>query len=74
MAVGDIDGLAKMNVSAGHGGASSILPMTERALKLAPDQAVIRTGEVPIHTLDWLCQAYYPKGDHLFIKLDVQGV
>jgi FkbM family methyltransferase len=73
MAVGDIDGTASVNVSAGHGGASSILSMTERMLQLAPDQAVIRSEEVPIHTIDWLCDAYYPKGNSLFIKLDVQG-
>ena len=73
-AVGDLNGTVRINVSGGHGGASSVLFMTEQTAHLAPDQVPIRTEEVPICTLDWACREYYPKGDRLFVKLDVQGL
>lgn len=74
MAVGDVNGTISINVSGGHGGASSVLSMTKQTADLAPDQAVVRIEEVPICTLDWACGEFYPDGNRLFVKLDVQGL
>ncbi|HRI38420.1 MAG TPA: FkbM family methyltransferase [Nitrospira sp.] len=73
VALGEKDGVGLINVSGGHGGASSILPMTEHVVKNAPDQAVIRQEEITITTVEKMMRKYYPEGDRLFLKIDAQG-
>jgi FkbM family methyltransferase len=73
VALGEKDGVGLINVSGGHGGASSILAMTEHVVKNAPDQAVIRQEEIVITTVEKMMRKYYPEGDRLFLKIDAQG-
>jgi len=73
VALGEKDGVGLINVSGGHGGASSILAMTEHVVKNAPDQAVIRQEEIVLTTVEKMMRKYYPEGDRLFLKIDAQG-
>ena len=73
VALGEKEGSSVINVSGGHGGASSILTMTEHVVKNAPDQAVIRQEEIVITTVEKMMRKYYPEGDRLFLKIDAQG-
>ena len=72
-ALGDIDSEIYINVSGGHAGASSILEMTNNVLENAPDQAVVRQEKIKVKTIDSIIDQYYPHGDNLFLKIDVQG-
>ena len=47
--------------------------MSERLRAAAPDQAITHIEKVAMHTVDWAVEKYYPSGDRLFLKLDVQG-
>jgi len=64
---------AEMNVSGGHGGASSLLEMTDNVRLNAPDQRVIAKERVSVTTLDAMLAKHYPAGDRCFLKIDVQG-
>ena len=73
VALGEKEDVRMINVSGGHGGASSLLTMTEHVVKHAPDQAVIRQEEITITTVERMMKKYYPEGDRLFLKIDAQG-
>jgi FkbM family methyltransferase len=73
VALGEKDGVGVINVSGGHGGASSILAMTDHVVKHAPDQAVIRQEQIAMTTVEAMMKKYYPEGDRLFLKIDAQG-
>lgn len=73
LALGEKEGVCMINVSGGHGGASSLLTMTEHVVKNAPDQAVIRQEEIRVTTVEKMMKKYYPEGDRLFLKIDTQG-
>ncbi|MBK8275091.1 MAG: FkbM family methyltransferase [Nitrospira sp.] len=73
VALGEKEGSCVINVSGGHGGASSLLTMTEHVVKNAPDQAVIRQEEIRVTTVEKMMEKYYPEGDRLFLKIDAQG-
>ncbi len=73
LAVGEKEGVCMINVTGGHGGASSLLPMMEHVVKNAPDQAVIRQEEIAMTTVERMMKKYYPEGDRLFLKIDAQG-
>lgn len=73
VALGETDTELEIRVSGDHGGASSLLEMTEHLAREAPDQRVVRGERVQVRTLDSLIGRYYPTGDRLFLKLDVQG-
>ncbi|MBX3347443.1 MAG: FkbM family methyltransferase [Nitrospira sp.] len=73
VALGEKEGACAINVSGGHGGASSLLTMSEHVVKHAPDQAVIRQEEISITTVEKMMKKYYPEGDRLFLKIDAQG-
>ena len=73
VALGEKEGACAINVSGGHGGASSLLRMTEHVVKHAPDQVVIRQEEITITTVEKMMRKYYPEGDRLFLKIDAQG-
>lgn len=73
VALGEKEGSCVINVSGGHGGASSLLTMTEHVVKNAPDQAVIRQEKIRVTTVEKMMKKYYPEGDRLFLKIDAQG-
>jgi len=73
LALGASPGLAEMNVTAGPGYASSLLPMTDNVRTHAPDQPVVRSESVRVSTIDEVVKQHYPSGDRLFLKIDVQG-
>ncbi len=73
IALGDEPGQSEINVSGDHGGASSILKMTDNVIKHAPLQRVIRKEKIIVETLDSVIDQLYPKGDRLFLKIDTQG-
>jgi FkbM family methyltransferase len=73
LALGASPGLADINVTAGLGNASSLLAMTDNVRRHAPDQQVIRSESVRVSTVDEVVKKYYPHGDRLFLKIDVQG-
>lgn len=73
LALGASPASSVIHVSGGHGGASSLLEMTSLVRDLAPDQAVTHSQPVTVSTVDLMSEKYYPTGDRLFLKLDVQG-
>lgn len=72
-AIGDALGELTLNVSGDCGGASSFLRMTDNIVINAPELAVIGQEIVKVKTIDSLIGTYYPKGNRLFLKIDVQG-
>jgi len=72
-ALGDKTESLEINVSGGHAGSSSILPMTENIPLNAPSQKVVRTETIQVRTLDEVMPELYPEGERCFLKLDVQG-
>ncbi len=73
VALGLNAGKAEINVSGGHGGASSLLEMTDNVIDNAPDQKVSRKEQVEVVTLSSMLAKHYPCGDRCFLKIDVQG-
>jgi FkbM family methyltransferase len=73
VAVGDAAGELEINVTGGGGGASSFLPMTSAVTEHAPELAVVARERARVTTLSDLAREHYPRGDRLFLKLDVQG-
>jgi FkbM family methyltransferase len=71
--LGDSEGELVMRVSGEHGGASSFLRMTDHIPMHAPELRVVREEQVAVSTVDAVVERYYPRGDRLFLKLDVQG-
>lgn len=72
-AVGDSEGESEINVSGAGGGASSFLKMTDGIKNTAPELGYTGREKVRVTTVDSVIDRYYPKGDRLFLKLDVQG-
>jgi FkbM family methyltransferase len=73
VAVGDAEGELEINVSGAGGAASSFLTMTPAVTKQVPELAIVSRERVRIRTVDALAHDHYPRGDRLFLKLDVQG-
>jgi len=73
MAIGDKKEKLKINVSGGHGGASSFLKMTPDFLSIAPDQAIITEEFVEVLTLDDFYSTNNLDAKRIFLKIDVQG-
>jgi FkbM family methyltransferase len=73
LALGSERGFADIHVTGGHAGATSLLKMTDNVVTHAPDQVVVRTQRIEVSTLDDVIGEYYPHGDRLFLKIDVQG-
>lgn len=73
LALGDAEGEAEINVSGGSGGASSFLKATPDLTRHAPELATVHTEKVKLSTVDRVAPDYYPEGDRLFLKLDVEG-
>jgi FkbM family methyltransferase len=72
-ALGDVEGELTINVSDTNGGASSFLAMTDNIRRHAPELQFIGQERVRVTTIDSVIDRYYPRGDRLFLKLDVQG-
>jgi FkbM family methyltransferase len=73
VAVGDAEGELEINVSGESGGASSFLKMTDHIKHNAPQLNYTGRELVKVKTVDSVIDQYYPQGDRLFLKLDVQG-
>lgn len=73
LALGDVTGEMTIHVSGGAGGASSFLRMRDEVTVRAPELRVLRDERVHVSTIDEVSARYYPTGDRLFLKLDVQG-
>lgn len=73
VAIGDIEGELEINVSGESGGASSFLEMTDHIRENAPQLNYTGRELVNVKTVDSVTNQYYPQGDRLFLKLDVQG-
>jgi FkbM family methyltransferase len=73
VALGRTEGRAVMNVSGGHGGASSIMEATELVSAHATEQCVVARESIVVTTLDSMIAKHYPQGDRCFLKIDVQG-
>lgn len=73
VAVGDAEGELEINVSGAGGASSSFLEATPALTMHVPELATVARERVRIRTVDSLAADYYPHGDRLFLKLDVQG-
>lgn len=72
MALGDHAGQISLNL-AGNSMSSSVLPMLSSHLNAAPASRYVGSEEVVLHTLDEMIPEFTSPGDHVFLKLDVQG-
>jgi FkbM family methyltransferase len=73
LGVGEKKEKLEINVSGGHGGASSFFNMTEELKGIAPDQEVIRKESVEIITLTDFYKEHALNHERIFLKIDVQG-
>lgn len=73
MGLGDAEGELVINVSGHSGGASSFLEQTDALGELAPELRNVGSERVAVGTVDRAAEEFYPSGDRLFLKLDVQG-
>jgi FkbM family methyltransferase len=72
VALGDAEGVAEINV-AGNSWSSSLLPMSSRHARVAPESVYVATEEVELTTLDALLRPLVGDDDRIFLKLDLQG-
>ena len=73
IAVGDAEGEMEINVSGAGGASSSFLQITSAATAHVAELAYVARERVRVRTVDALAREHYPRGDRLFLKLDVQG-
>jgi FkbM family methyltransferase len=73
IAIGDVETEMDISVSGDSGGASSFLEMTANVTANAPELGYTGRERVQVRTIDSIIDRYYPIGDRLFLKLDVQG-
>lgn len=73
LGVGERKQKLDINVSGGHGGASSFLNMTDELKSLAPDQKVIRKESVEMVSLTDFYNEHALDHKRIFLKIDVQG-
>lgn len=71
--IGDFNEKQIIHVSGGHGGASSILTMTDELEKIAPDMKVFKEEEIEIVTLTDFYIQNNLEFKKIFLKIDVQG-
>jgi FkbM family methyltransferase len=73
MAIGAINGTSKINV-AGNNVSSSLLPMNQRHLEMAPQSAYVAVEEIDVRRIsDIDLHTWVPANSRLFLKADVQG-
>ena len=73
MALGERPGQGVIHVSGVGGVFSSFLPMTDELTSRSPELLATSDEPVSISTIDGVITEHYPRGDRLFLKLDVQG-
>jgi len=73
LALGETEGEQEIHVSGGCGGASSFLVQTGTSWQSTPELEYVGKERVRLTTIDAAALEYYPTGDRLFLKLDVQG-
>jgi len=71
-AIGDCNGESEINI-AGNSASSSLLPMLDSHLSVAPHTAYVGKELVPIRTLDIVVPDYVAKFKNPFLKIDTQG-
>lgn len=71
-AIGDYDGVAKINVSE-NSFSSSILEILDAHSAAAPDSKYIDSETVPIARIDSIVDKYLQEDSSLFLKIDTQG-
>lgn len=71
-AIGNYDGEVMINIS-GRETSSSILPMLSSHTDVAPDSFYVDNKKVFIKRLDSLLNNVIAQGNHLYLKIDVQG-
>jgi FkbM family methyltransferase len=72
-AAGSRSGPATMHVAANAGASSSILPMLDLHVQVAPFALYVAEERVNMATLDDMALSRVPQSARLFIKADVQG-
>jgi FkbM family methyltransferase len=72
-AIGDFDGEIEIHISANSSFSSSILPMADRHLAVAPGSGYCATEMVPMRRLDSLAGELATGEGKLWLKVDVQG-
>lgn len=72
VALGAEEGEVEINVSSGEGSASSFLDQAETQTANNPGRETW-PEKVQVKTLDSVIDRYYPEGERLFLKLDVEG-
>jgi FkbM family methyltransferase len=73
LALGDVNGYVRLNLSA-NTYSSSLLPITERSVRAAPESAYVGSEDVLSAQLDSIREELLPEGARVFLKLDVQGM
>lgn len=72
-ALGAQRGTARLNVMASSDFSSLLEPTRAATRQFADRNAVARTEEVPVRTLDDVVAEFAPQGRRLYLKLDTQG-
>ena len=72
IALGEEAGEVELNVS-GNSFSSSLLPIRERHVEIAPDAAYVDREVVPALRLDAIWDELVAAGERVWLKLDVQG-
>ncbi len=73
LALGRVPGSLSINVAANDAASSSLLPMSARHLKAAPESRTIDRREVAVDTLDHFFGSLPDRGATRLLKLDTQG-
>ena len=72
MAIGHVDGEAEINI-AGNSASSSIAPMEEAHLDVAPQSAYVGTEKTRLARLDTVARDWIRGSDRVYLKIDTQG-
>ena len=72
-ALGATAGSSTINVAANNGASSSMLPMLESLVKVAPNTQYLRQETVTVATVDQIAADHVKPDARIFLKLDVQG-
>lgn len=73
IACGDRDGDVTMNLAANSGASSSILPMHDNHIQVAPNAGYVASEPVELRRLDGLQDHFFNRAERIFLKADVQG-
>jgi len=72
IALGDSDGVTKINISR-NSYSSSLLPVSERSLRIEPTIAYIGEQEIAVRRLDSVLNEIAQPNDKIYLKVDAQG-